>query len=386
MVFEELTAEVIESFESNIKNKLIQGSGVYDLKDLAKVVYQNKLPNMSLETCQKISKTLYDKMYGLGILQSYLDDAEINEVMVNGLSPIIIEKNGHLVFTDRLFQTYEEINIVIQRIVSEVNRRVNASNPIVDARLKDGSRVNIVLAPVAVNGPIITIRKFKKNFFDLDLYETLKIISPEAREVLEYLVVNKYNIFVSGGTSSGKTTFLNALARVIPANERIITIEDAAELNLSCIKNLVSLETKSDNADGKGGIAMSQLIRSALRMRPDRIVVGEVRGPEALEMLHAMNTGHDGSLSTGHANSSKDMLSRLELMVLSGIEIPLVAVQRMIASSIDILIHLERGPQGKRYVKEIYQVFYEEGYQLRALFLRANSKLVKKHDLVKKKL
>ena len=381
MAIQTNTEQTIKGFEIELKQQIINMSARLTLSELRSYVYENKLKGIGLMTCHQIALNLYNDMYRFGLIQKYLDDPYINEIMINGLSNIIIEKQGELTITEDRFSSDEQLNNIIQKIVSSVNRRVNASNPIVDARLEDGSRVNIVLKPVAVNGPIVTIRKFKNNRMTLEHYAEDGLISHEAKVLLEKLIQYKYNIFVSGGTSSGKTTFLNALAEHIPITERIITIEDAAELKLPGITNLVTLETKHENLDGKGGIKMDQLIKTALRMRPDRIIVGEVRGAEALDMIHAMNTGHDGSLSTGHANSSKDMLSRLELMILSNMELPLLSVKKLLGNSIDILIHLERHINGKRYIKSINELSYDDDYNLRVLFHNDGTTLIKGEEL-----
>lgn len=292
----------------------------------------------------------------LDILQPYADDIEVTEIMVNGPNNIFIEKNGEIKKVKDQFSDKEQLEEVIRRIAAKVHREVNDLNPIVDARLEDGSRINAVYKNIALNGPILTIRKFpRKNITMEDLinYET---ITQGAADILKKLVEAKYNIFISGGTSSGKTTFLNVLSNYIPNNERIITIEDSAELRIANIDNIVIMETKNANVQGKGEITIRQLIKASLRMRPDRIIVGEVRGEEALDMLQAMNTGHDGSLSTGHANSPDGMLSRLESMVLMAAELPLDAIRRQIASAIDVIVHLGRLNDRTRRVLEITEI------------------------------
>jgi len=374
-----------KEFKTLVKSDILLKHHNLSYDEIKSLIYEmSKQYQMGIEDINRITKEIYDDMFKLGLVQKYLDDDSINEIMINGMDPIIIEKDGIIIYTNDTFENLDTLNNVIQRIVSAVNRRVNASMPIVDARLEDGSRVNIVLPPIAVNGPIVTIRKFKEQTYTLDWYESVDILTKEANCLLKQLVKCKYNIFVSGGTSSGKTTFLNAMSDYIPLVERVITIEDSAELNLSNIKNLVSLETRYETSNGVGEIDVSHLIKCALRMRPDRIVVGEIRGSEALEMIHAMNTGHDGSLSTGHANSSRDMLSRIELMVLSNMELPIGVVRKLIGSSIDILIHLERNLQGKRYIKEINELLgYEKDYNINCLFRTEKNKLIQVNELIK---
>ncbi|MFD2630925.1 CpaF family protein [Oceanobacillus kapialis] len=299
---------------------------------------------------------IYNAFRGYDVLQPLIDDKSITEIMVNNHKEVFIEKNGSTYQVDIQFDSEQKLEDIIQAIVSKVDRVVNESSPIVDARLHDGSRVNVVLPPIALKGPVMTIRKFpEKPLMIEDLIEK-KSISKEASEFLQKLVVSKYNIFIGGGTGSGKTTFLNVLSNFIPQNERIITIEDSAELQIKSVPNLVSLETRNANTEGKGEISIRDLIKSSLRMRPDRIIVGEVRGAEALDMLQAMNTGHDGSLSTGHANSTKDMLSRLETMVLSGASLPVEVIRQQISSSIDIMVHLMRLRDNTRKVVAISEV------------------------------
>lgn len=290
------------------------------------------------------------------ILQPLIEDPAITEIMINGYNKIFVEEEGHVHLLKEQFRSKEALEDIIQRMVSKVNRVVNESNPVVDARLEDGSRIHVVLPPLALNGPILTIRKFAKESITMEQLVTWGSISSGAADFLRILVEAKYNIFVCGGTGSGKTTFLNVLSNYIPKEERLITIEDSAELQIKSLENLVQLETRNANVEGKGQVKIRDLIKASLRMRPDRIVVGEVRGEEALDMLQAMNTGHDGSLSTGHANSCKDMLSRLETMVLTGAEIPLQAIRQQIASAIDIMVYLGRLRDGSRRVLEIVEV------------------------------
>lgn len=303
-----------------------------------------------------IFDNVFNSMRGLDVLQPLIDDPSVTEIMINGPDNIFIEQDGRLFKKDVSFGSDEKLENVIQNIVSRVNRTVNESTPIVDARLKDGSRVNVVLPPVALSGPTVTIRKFPEDPMTVKQLIVYKSITPEVADFLERLVKAKYNIFISGGTGCGKTTFLNAMSNFIPHDERVITIEDSAELQIKGIANLVRLETRNANMEGKGEITIRDLIKSSLRMRPERIVVGEVRGAEALDMLQAMNTGHDGSLSTGHANSTRDILSRLETMVLSGANMPLEAIRQQIASAIDIIIQLARMRDKSRRVLEISEV------------------------------
>lgn len=317
---------------------------------------------LSLARKTELGKELFNAFRKLDLLQEFLEDEGITEIMINGTKSIFFERDGRIYQSDRRFLSKEKLEDVIQQIVAGSNRLVNEASPIVDARLADGSRVNVVLAPVAVNGPIVTIRKFGKDAITMDQLIAWNSISKEISTFLATLVAAGYNIFISGGTGSGKTTFLNALSQFIPKDERIITIEDNAELKLQEIPNLVSLEARNPNVEGTGAVTIRDLIKSALRMRPDRIIVGEVRGAEAIDMLQALNTGHDGSLSTGHANSTADMLSRLETMVLMGMNLPLPAIQRQIASGIDIIVHLGRLRDKSRKLLEVSEVMgYEEG-------------------------
>ena len=299
--------------------------------------------------------SLFDSFRRLDILQELIDDKDVSEIMVNGAGRVFIERKGNVELWNRRFEGNEQLEDIIQQIVSRVNRTVNVASPIVDARLKDGSRVHVVLPPVALDGPAVTIRKFPE---PITMEKLLRFgaVTQEAAQFLRQVVEAGYNLFISGGTNSGKTTFLNALSAYIPERERVITIEDSAELQIRQIPNLVRLETRNANTEGEGEVTISQLIRAALRMNPDRIIVGEVRGREALDMLQAMNTGHDGSLSTGHSNSPKDMLSRLETMVLMGAELPLAAIRSQIASALDLMIHLGRLRDGSRKVLQIAEI------------------------------
>ncbi|XOK64198.1 CpaF family protein [Paenibacillus elgii] len=305
---------------------------------------------------QTLVQEVFHSFRGLDVLQPLVDDRTITEIMINSHDQIFVEKDGRLLETEIRFESREKLEDTIQAIVGRVNRIVNESTPIVDARLADGSRVNVVLPPIALKGPAMTIRKFPEHPMTLDDLIARQALTREAAEQLIRFVKAKYNLFIGGGTGSGKTTFLNALGQYIPPDERVITIEDSAELQIRGVPNLVSLETRNANTEGKGGITIRDLIRSSLRMRPNRIIVGEVRGAEVLDMLQAMNTGHDGALSTGHANSVQDMLSRLETMVLSGASLPVEVVRKQIASAIDIMIHLTRLRDRSRRVTEITEV------------------------------
>ena len=305
----------------------------------------------------RMSRELFNAFRKLDILQELIEDDEITEIMVNGTDNIFYEKAGRIFRSDRRFLSESRLGDVIQQIVGETNHYVNESSPIADARLRDGSRVNVVLKPVAVNGPILTIRKFPANAVTMERLISLGSLTEEAAEFLKKLVRAKYNIFVSGGTGAGKTTFLNALSDFIPKGERIITIEDNAELQIRGVENLVRLEAREPNLEGEGAVTIRDLIRSALRMRPDRIIVGEVRGEETVDMISsAMLNGHSGSMSTGHANNAEDMLHRLETMMLMGIDLPLQAIQRQIASALDIIIHLGRLRDRTRRVIQIAEI------------------------------
>ena len=309
----------------------------------------------------EIADQVFSRIRGLGVLDSILHDETITEIMINGSKNIFIEKSGRVMRLDEEFEDDGRLEDVIQKIVGMAGREVNEANPIVDTRLPDGSRVNVVLPPISLKGPIVTIRKFSSEPMTIEKLISYGSITQEIADMLEILVKAKYNIFICGGTGSGKTTFLNALSNYIPKDERVITIEDSAELQITGVDNLVSLETRNANTAGVGAVTIRDLIKSALRMRPERIVVGEVRGAEALDMLQAMNTGHDGSLSTGHANSTEDMLSRLETMVLTGAEgLPLEAVRQQIASAVDIIIHLSRLRDKSRRTMAITEV---EGFE-----------------------
>lgn len=334
-----------------------------ELQEKIEEIFRNRYTDYRLSVTEKVDivEQVFSSIRGFGLLDLIIKDDTITEVMINGVDEIFIEKNGRLKKLDQKFESERQLEDIIQRIVGLAGREVNQANPIVDTRLPDGSRVNVVLPPIALKGPTVTIRKFSKNPMTIQKLIEYGSITPEIADVLETLVKAKYNIIICGGTGSGKTTFLNAVSNYIPHDERVITIEDSAELQIEGVENLVSLETRNANSSGVGAITIRDLIKSSLRMRPERIIVGEVRGAEALDMLQAMNTGHDGSLSTGHANSTKDMLSRLETMVLQGAEgLPLQAVRQQMASAIDIIVHLSRLRDKTRKTMEITEVL---GYE-----------------------
>ncbi|BCN32938.1 CpaF family protein [Anaeromicropila herbilytica] len=320
------------------------------------IINKSKESYINLDMKKQLRTEIFNSIRRLDVLQELVDNPDITEIMVNGENHIFIEEEGRIREYNKRFESKSKLEDVIQQIVSKSNRIINESNPIVDARLEDGSRVNVVLAPIALEGPILTIRKFPKSPITIEKLIQIGSLTEEAAMFLKKLVVAGYNIFISGGTGSGKTTFLNALSNFIPSEERLITIEDSAELQIQNIPNLVRLEVRNANVEGKNAISIRDLIKSALRMRPDRIIVGEVRDEAAIDMLQALNTGHDGSLSTGHANSPVDMLSRLEALVLLGADIPLLAVRKQIASAIDIIVHLGRLRDKSRRVLEIVEV------------------------------
>ena len=311
---------------------------------------------MSIHDRVRIEQQVFNSLRKLDVLQELVDDPEVSEIMVNGPGHIFYEKDGRVQVWTQSFTSEENMQDVIQQIVGSHNRVVNLSNPIVDTRLSDGSRVNIVLSPISLEGSVITIRKFPQHPLDMETLIAREAISREAAELLKRLVKARYSILISGGTSSGKTTFLNALSQYIPEDERVITIEDSAELQIQGVKNLVRLETRNANMEGVMPITIRDLIRTALRMRPDRIIVGECRGAETFDMLQALNTGHDGGLSTAHGNSCRDILSRLEMMVLMGMDLPLAAIRQQIASGIDIIVHLGRLRDKSRRVLEIAEL------------------------------
>ena len=334
------------------------------------LVRESKETPMTLSERKQLRRELFHAIRKLDVLQELVDDPHITEIMINGPDCIFIERDGRLYRSDLQFESHEKLQNVIQQIVADCNRVVNEASPIVDARLRNGARVNVVLGPVALNGPIVTIRRFPDKPITMEDLVSYGSVTKEVCDWLGMLVRAKYNIMISGGTGSGKTTFLNALSYYIPQEERVITIEDSAELQILGIPNLVRMETRNANVEGCREITIRDLIRTSLRMRPDRIIVGEVRGEEAFDMMQCLNTGHDGSMSTGHANSSRDMLSRLENMVLMGVDIPLTAIKQQIASGIDIIIHLGRLRDRTRKVLEIAEVqgFTGDDIALRTLY------------------
>ncbi len=363
---EELEEQIVCEIKKYISDNLsLSTLSDEELQERVEEIVNQKLNGIycSIEQRVSIIQQVYSSIRGFGLLDSIISDDTITEVMINGPDNIFIEQNGRLIKLDKHFESQRRLEDVIQRIVGLAGREVNQANPICDTRLPDGSRVNVVLPPIALCGPTVTIRKFSKTPMTIEKLIQYGSITQEIADKLQMLVKAKYNIFISGGTGSGKTTFLNALSNYIPHDERVITIEDSAELQIVNIDNLVSLETRNANASGAGQISIRDLIKSSLRMRPERIIVGECRGGEALDMLQAMNTGHDGSLSTGHANSTEDMLSRLETMVLQGSEgLPLEAIRQQIASAVDIIIHLSRLRDKSRKTMEISEVVgYKDG-------------------------
>ena len=311
---------------------------------------------ISIRQKEELEESVFNAIRRLDVLQELLEDDTITAIMINGKDDIFLERNGHITKWDKSFENEERLEDIAQKIASLSNKIVNISSPIADTRLEDGSRVSIVLPPVALNGPVITIRKFYKDALTMEKLIETGSLTQEAADFLKMAVKSKYNIFISGGTGSGKTTFLNALSEFIDNDERVITIEDAAELQINHVKNLVRLEARDSNIEGKNEVTIRDLIRASLRMRPDRIIVGEVRGKETLDMVQAMSTGHDGSLSTGHGNSPKDMMTRLETMILMGIDMPVAAIRQQLTSAIDIIIHLGRLRDKTRRVLQIAEV------------------------------
>lgn len=365
MDFEQEQQFVAETKRYVTENLPLSRMSDEELEEKVEEIVMQRLAGRYCSIDQRVSliQQVYSSIRGFGLLDAIISDDTITEVMINGPENVFIEQNGRLFKLDKQFESQRRLEDVIQRIVGLAGREVNQANPICDTRLPDGSRVNVVLPPIALCGPTLTIRKFSKTPMTIERLIAYGSLTQEIADKLEMLVKSKYNIFVCGGTGSGKTTFLNALSNYIPKDERIITIEDSAELQITGVDNLVSLETRNANASGAGEITIRDLIKSSLRMRPERIIVGEVRGGEALDMLQAMNTGHDGSLSTGHANSTEDMLSRLETMVLQGAAgLPLEAIRQQIASAVDIIIHLSRLRDRSRKTMEITEVLgYEDG-------------------------
>ena len=360
LALDQVKQEIKKELLLDLEEKQVSDSHLYQEIDSALLSRKD----LALREKLYLRSAVFDSFRRLDLLSELLDDGTVSEIMINGPKEIFVERKGRMERWQGSFQSEEQLADLIQQIVSRINRAVNTKSPIVDARLEDGSRVHVVLPPIALKGPTVTIRKFPEPITMKKLIQ-LESLTEEASQFLQTLVRSSYNIFISGGTNSGKTTFLNALSQYIPKEERIITIEDSAELQIQSVENLVSLETRNANAEGEGAVSISDLIKASLRMSPNRIIVGEVRGKECLDMLNAMNTGHDGSISTGHANSSTDMLKRMETMVLSGADLPLPSIRNMIASAIEIMVHLGRTKDHKRRVLEISEVMGIENGEIK---------------------
>lgn len=375
--------ELLSELKERLVNSIDLSRDVSDeeLRAMISDLIMSEGRDLSLKEKMRLSKELFNSLRGLDVLEDILSDSEVTEIMINGAGNIFTEKNGRISRYPKSFSSEDRLGDIIQTIAARANKRVNESSPILDTRLEDGSRVNIVLSPISIDGPAVTIRRFPEDPLTMDDLIKMESITKEAADFLKGLVGSGSNIFISGGTGSGKTTFLNVLSNFIPEDERVITIEDSAELQIKGVKNLIRLECRQANVEGENEVTIRDLIKTSLRMRPDRIVVGEVRGAEALDMLQAMNTGHDGSLSTGHANSAKDMFSRLETMVLTGCDMPAAAIRRQIASAIDIMVHLARFPDGSRKVVEISEVLglKEDTIELNPLFVY-EGRLIRTHN------
>ncbi len=378
LALDNIKQEIKKELLSDLEEKQMSDSHLYHEID-STLLHRR---DIGLKEKLYLRSAVFDSFRRLDLLSELLDDKNVTEIMINSPKEIFVEKKGKMERWNRSFQSDEQLYDLIQQIVSRINRAVNTKSPIVDARLEDGSRVHVVLPPIALKGPTLTIRKFPEPITIQKLIQ-LGSLTEEAAAFLESLVQASYNIFISGGTNSGKTTFLNALSQYIPKAERIITIEDSAELQIQGVNNLVSLETRNANAEGEGAVTISDLIKASLRMSPNRIIVGEVRGKECLDMLNAMNTGHDGSISTGHGNTAHDMLRRMETMVLQGAELPLSSIRNMIASAIEIMVHLGRSKDHKRRVMEISEVIGVENgeIQLKKLYQYNGEVLEKLSDL-----
>lgn len=378
LALDNIKQEIKKELLSDLEEKQMSDSHLYHEID-STLLHRR---DIGLKEKLYLRSAVFDSFRRLDLLSELLDDKNVTEIMINSPKEIFVEKKGKMERWNRSFQSDEQLYDLIQQIVSRINRAVNTKSPIVDARLEDGSRVHVVLPPIALKGPTVTIRKFPEPITMQKLIQ-LGSLTEEAAVFLESLVQASYNIFISGGTNSGKTTFLNALSQYIPKTERIITIEDSAELQIQGVNNLVSLETRNANAEGEGAVTISDLIKASLRMSPNRIIVGEVRGKECLDMLNAMNTGHDGSISTGHGNTAHDMLRRMETMVLQGAELPLSSIRNMIASAIEIMVHLGRSKDHKRRVMEISEVIGVENgeIQLKKLYQYNGEVLEKLSDL-----
>ena len=360
LALDQVKQEIKKELLLDLEEKQVSDSHLY--REIDSALLGRK--DLALREKLYLRSAVFDSFRRLDLLSELLDDGSVSEIMINSPKEIFVERKGRMERWQGSFQSEEQLADLIQQIVSRINRAVNTKSPIVDARLEDGSRVHVVLPPIALKGPTVTIRKFPEPITMKKLIQ-LESLTAEASRFLQSLVRSSYNIFISGGTNSGKTTFLNALSQYIPKEERIITIEDSAELQIQSVENLVSLETRNANAEGEGAVSISDLIKASLRMSPNRIIVGEVRGKECLDMLNAMNTGHDGSISTGHANSSTDMLKRMETMVLSGADLPLPSIRNMIASAIEIMVHLGRTKDHKRRVLEISEVMGIENGEIK---------------------
>ncbi|HCP15686.1 MAG TPA: pilus assembly protein [Peptococcaceae bacterium] len=354
----------------------------------ALVLAQSRPYDLTLEQKQDLVESLFNQMRRMDLIQPLLDDEAVTDVLVNGPQQIFVEREGELCSTSLTFPNAEALEDLIQRICAQVNRQVSEASPLVDARLPDGSRMGAVLPPVALNGPILAIRKFSPQNIPLDTLVHRGTLTSEAAETIRQAVLQRWNLFISGGTGSGKTTLLNTLANMVPDNERLVTIEDAAELQIRAQANLVRMEARPPNTEGKGEITLRQLIRMALRLRPDRIIVGEVRGAEAFDMLQAMNTGHEGAMSTGHSNSSLDMLARIETMALmANVGLPAAAIRRQIGSALDLIVHLARDQSGNRKVVEIRQILGHQGERVesRLLFYYDGRQLLRSAEPMPKK-
>ena len=374
LALDQVKQEIKKELLLDLEEKQVSDSHLYQEIDSALLSRKD----LALREKLYLRSAVFDSFRRLDLLSELLDDGTVSEIMINGPKEIFVERKGRMERWQSSFQSEEQLADLIQQIVSRINRAVNTKSPIVDARLEDGSRVHVVLPPIALKGPTVTIRKFPEPITMKKLIQ-LESLTEEACQFLQTLVRSSYNIFISGGTNSGKTTFLNALSQYIPKEERIITIEDSAELQIQSVENLVSLETRNANAEGEGAVSISDLIKASLRMSPNRIIVGEVRGKECLDMLNAMNTGHDGSISTGHANSSTDMLKRMETMVLQGADLPLPSIRNMIASAIEIMVHLGRTKDHKRRVLEIAEVMGIENGEVKLKKLyQYNGKILEK--------
>ena len=374
LALDQVKQEIKKELLLDLEEKQVSDSHLYQEIDSALLSRKD----LALREKLYLRSAVFDSFRRLDLLSELLDDGTVSEIMINGPKEIFVERKGRMERWQGSFQSEEQLADLIQQIVSRINRAVNTKSPIVDARLEDGSRVHVVLPPISLKGPTVTIRKFPEPITMKKLIQ-LESLTEEASQFLQTLVRSSYNIFISGGTNSGKTTFLNALSQYIPKEERIITIEDSAELQIQSVENLVSLETRNANAEGEGAVSISDLIKASLRMSPNRIIVGEVRGKECLDMLNAMNTGHDGSISTGHANSSTDMLKRMETMVLQGADLPLPSIRNMIASAIEIMVHLGRTKDHKRRVLEISEVMGIENGEVKLKKLyQYNGKILEK--------